>query len=218
MREPRLPLAFLLSVVAIAIPSAARADDDAPPVSQPQMKAAVHDYYAAETKTSFLFVGYGVVTSGAGGVALSESGDFAHGFGWSSLILGGVTALGGAGYGIAAKLRGDYYEGLAANDPVRFQREEADRIQGTNSRFWLYLGSEIAETLAGIGIASYGLATRNDLYKGIGAGAALQGIGLFVIDVPGARRASLYQDDVRRFRPGVAVDGHSVAATIGGAL
>jgi hypothetical protein len=197
-----------------AFSTPARADGDAP-VSHAEMRQAVHDYYSAELKTSFLFVGYGAITAGAGGAALAENGDFARGLGWSSLILGGATALGGAGYGIAAKLRGDYYENLAVHDPARFKLEEGDRIAGTNSRFWLYLGSELVETLAGIGIAAYGFAAKNDLYRGIGTGTAIQGIGLFVIDVPGAGRASRYQEEIRRFNPGVAFDGRSWSATVG---
>ncbi len=68
----------------------------------------------------------------------------------------------------------------------------------------MYLGSELLETAAGIGIAAYGFAAKDNLYKGIGVGTALQGIGLFVIDTPGAGRARHYQDEVQRFRPNVS--------------
>jgi hypothetical protein len=201
----RLLLPLLASLFVLTASSSASADDS--------MTGAVHDYYGAEVKTSFLFMGYGAVTAGAGAVALQEDGDFARGFGWSSVALGSATALGGAAYGIAAKLRGDHYEDLAKNDPKRFKEEESERIAGTNSRFWLYLGSELLETAAGIGIAAYGMATNDDLLRGIGAGAALQGIGLFVIDVPGAGRASRYQDQVRSFEPAVSFDGRNFMAT-----
>jgi hypothetical protein len=209
----RLLLSTLLASLSIILASTseARADDGAP--ARESMTSAAHDYYAAEVKTSFLFMGYGAVTAGAGAVALQEDGDFARGFGWSSVALGSATALGGVAYGIAAKLRGDYYEGLAKTDPKRFKQEESERIAGTNSRFWLYLGSELLETAAGIGIAAYGVATNDDLLRGIGAGAALQGIGLFVIDVPGAGRASRYQDQVHAFEPAVSFDGRSFMAT-----
>jgi hypothetical protein len=205
-------LAITLGVVgSMFVSSSARADDASP--ARDSMTNAVHDYYAAEVKTSFLFMGYGAVTAGAGALALQEEGDFARGFGWSSVALGGTTALGGAAYGIAAALRGDHYERLAKNDPKRFKQEESERIAGTNSRFWLYLGSELLETAAGIGIAAYGMATNDDLLRGIGAGAALQGIGLFVIDVPGAGRAARYQEQVRAFEPTVSFDGRSFMAS-----
>jgi hypothetical protein len=218
---PRVLAACALAFAfAFARPSEARADEASS--LHAQMEATTRSYYATEMTTSFLFVGYGAVTAGAGAVALTEPGDFARGFGLSSLILGGVTMLGGAGYGLAVKVRGDYYASLAHQDSAQFKREESERIRGTTSRFALYLGSEIAETLVGIGLATYGLAANNDLIKGIGMGAALQGIGLFVIDAPGAGRASKYEDEVRRFNPKIGVslggNGRPWAATIGHAF
>jgi hypothetical protein len=204
------------SFVLLAAGGEARADDA--PGANAQMLASSRSYYDAEVTTAFLFVGYGAVTAGAGAVSLTQEGDFAHGFGWASLIAGGVTALGGAAYGVAARVRGNYYNALAEKDPAQFKREESERIAGTNQRFVLYLGSEIAETLAGIGIAAYGFAAKSDLAKGIGSGVAIQGIGLFVIDAPGAGRAARYQDDVRRFNPQVGVsvggNGRPWAATL----
>jgi hypothetical protein len=209
--------ALAIFLLASGAASTARAADSAP--SPAQMQSDVRAYYGAEFSTAFLFVGYGAVTAGAGGAALTQAGDFAHGLGFSSLILGGVTALGGVGYAIAARVRGDYFESLAARDPLQFKREEGDRIAGTTGRFPLYLGYEIAQTLAGIGIASYGLAAKNDLWRGIGIGTAIQGIGLFVIDAPGAGRAQRYRDQVDRFNPEVGVSvggqGRPWMATVG---
>lgn len=202
MRRNRLLMSLAAASLALAVTGSARADEAV--VSQPQMQAAVRSYYGTEMTTGFLFMTYGAVTAGAGGVVLTESGDFARGLGASSLILGGATFLGGAAYAIAVKIRGGYFTNLVDTDPVRFQKEEAERIKGTTSRFWMYLGSELLETAAGIGIAAYGFAAKDNLYKGIGVGTALQGIGLFVIDTPGAGRARHYQDEVQRFRPNVS--------------
>lgn len=183
--------------------TSARADD-ALPVSPAQMQADARAYYDAEMKAAFLFVGFGAIQAGGGAVALSQSDDFARGLGWSSVILGGVTALGGAGYGVAVKIRGDYYTGLAATDLRRFQQEESEHLTGTHGRYVLYLTTEILEAAAGIGLATYGLAAKDDVYKGIGISAAINGFALFVMDVPGAGRASAYLDELRRFNPGVA--------------
>jgi hypothetical protein len=206
-----------VALLALAAPAEARADEASGPNAQ--LLAASRSYYDAEVTTSFSFVAYGAVTAGAGAVSLTQSGDFAHGFGWTSLIAGGVTALGGAAYGVAARVRGNYYTSLAEKDPAQFKREESERIAGTNQRFALYLGSEIAETIAGIGIATYGFAAKSDLAKGIGVGAAIQGIGLFVIDAPGAGRAARYRDDVHGLSPQVGVSvgggGRPWAATLG---
>lgn len=197
MLEHRSLLRIATCALALTLTGVARADDA-------QMQATVRTYYGNEMTTGFLFMAYGAVTAGAGGVVLTESGDFARGLGASSLILGGSTFLGGIAYAVAVKIRGGYYTNLVDTDPVAYQREEAERIHGTNQRFILYLGSELLETLAGIGIATYGFAAKDELYKGIGVGAALQGIGLFVIDAPGAGRAARYQDEVLRFHPNVS--------------
>jgi hypothetical protein len=211
VRAARL-FGFVACLFALMVTSSARADGaDLGSVSPARMRAEAHAYYDDEMTVSFLFGGFGAVTAGGGAVALTQSGDFARGFGFSSLILGGLTVLGAVGYGAAVKIRGDYYGGLADTDLARFQREESEHIGGTTSRFWLYLGFELAETFAGIGIATYGLAAKNDLAKGIGIGAATQGIGLFVLDVPGNKRAKRYQDDVRQFTP------KAVGFSLGGA-
>ncbi|HSO31609.1 MAG TPA: hypothetical protein VLT33_03805 [Labilithrix sp.] len=216
MLERRSLAGIAALTLALTVTTAARADEaplpPPPPaaaLSQAEMQASVRAYYGTELTTGLLFMAYGAVTAGAGGAVLTEGGDFAKGLGASSLILGGSTFLGGIGYAVAVKIRGGYFTHLVDTDPAAFQREESERIAGTTSRFWLYLGSELLETAAGIGIAAYGMAAKDDLYKGIGIGAALQGIGLFVIDTPGAGRAARYRSDVERFRP-------SVSASVGG--
>jgi hypothetical protein len=213
MLDRRSFAAFSMLLV-LAVPGLARADEGPPPpspaaVTHAAMRASVRDYYGTELTTGLLFTAYGGVTAGAGAAVLTEGGDFAKGLGASSLVLGGTTFLGGIGYAVAVKFRGGYFTRLVDEDPAAFQREEAERIAGTTSRFWLYLGSELLETAAGIGLAAYGLAAKDDLWKGIGIGAAIQGIGLFVIDTPGAGRAARYRSDVERFRP-------TVSASVGG--
>jgi hypothetical protein len=206
------------SAFALVAPSAAGAEQ----ASRPEMPANARGYYRAEMTTAFLFMGFGAATAGGGAVTLTQGGDYARGLGLSSLVLGSLTTLGGAGYALAVKVRGDYYTGLAETNPALYKREEGDRIEGTNSRFALYLGSEIAEALAGIGMTTYGFAAKNELWKGIGVGTAIQGIGLFVIDVPGAGRAARYQEQIRRFNPDIGFSigggGRPWVATIGRAF
>lgn len=214
-----LPL-VLLPFVALASPRVARAADEDAPVARPQIQALARSYYRSEMVSAFVFVGFGAAQAGGGAAVLTQSGDFARGFGWASILEGGVTLLGGAGYGIAVKIRGDYYTGLADTDGEKFKLEEGEHIHGTNSRFLLYLGGELAEAVGGAGVASYGFATDNDLMKGIGLATAIQGLGLFIIDLPGFLRAKEYADQVRRFDAKVGIapggQGRPWAATVGG--
>jgi hypothetical protein len=190
-------VATMTGLVALSITSGAAAQ----PVSHGQMSESVRGYYDAELRSAYAFVVFGAATAVAGGALRTEGGDFGKGFGWSSLLGGGLTALGGAAYGLTVVPRREYYVSLFEQDPARFQREEAEHIAGTNFRFVFYLGLEIATTLGGGGMIAYGLAEDDDLFKGIGTGIALQGLGLFVLDLLGALRASSYAGEVERFEP-----------------
>jgi hypothetical protein len=196
-------LAFAIGLAGITGTSVAGAEEPATTVTP--IEAEARRYYDDEVTASFLFGALGGVTALTGALALTQSGDFARGYGFSSLIAGGVTLVGAVGYAIAAKSRGSYFGGLASTDVARFKQEESEHIGGTASRFWLYLGTELLIAAAGLGAMTYGVAAKNDLWRGIGAGVAIQGIGLFVIDVPGSMRASRYHDAVLRFDPGRTV-------------
>lgn len=200
MRYPVIPI--VVGVLAFVVARHAAADEG--PVSRAEMGDAVRGYYDSEMTSSFIFVGFGAAHAGGGAIALTQKGDFAKSFGWSSVILGGLTSLGGAGYALTVAPRGKYFTSLYAKDPAKFRQEELDHISGTNGRFALYLGFEITETLAGAGVATYGFVKDKDTLKGIGLATAIQGLGLFAIDLPGALRASRYEDQVRRFNPKVA--------------
>jgi hypothetical protein len=173
----------------------------AQPVSHEQMRDSTRGYYDAELRSAYAFVLFGSVTSVAGGALRTEGGDFGKGFGWASLLGGGLTALGGAAYGLTVVPRREYYVSLFEKDPARFEREEAAHIAGTNFRFVFYLGLEVATALAGAGVVAYGFVQDDDLLKGIGTSVALQGTGLFLLDLLGALRASSYADEVDRFEP-----------------
>ena len=198
LRAPILALSVLTS--ALARPAEAEPGQ----LTRAEMAAETHGYYGSEMTSAFLFVGVGAAQAGAGAIALTRSGDFAKSFGWTSIIAGGLTALGGGGYGFTVKPRGEHFDDLLAKDPAKFKREELEHIQGTNSRFVLYLGFEITEALAGAGVATYGFIKDRDLLKGIGLGVGIQGLSLFALDLPGALRASSYQDQVSRFEPASA--------------
>jgi hypothetical protein len=189
--------AAVIGLAAFSSPGRAAAE----PVGHEQMRASARGYYDAELRSAYAFVLFGSATSIAGGALRTEGGDFGKGFGWASLLGGGLTALGGAAYGLTVVPRREYYVSLFEEDPARFKREEADHIAGTNFRFVFYLGLEVATALAGGGVVAYGFMEDDDLLKGIGASVALQGTGLFLLDLLGALRASSYADEVDRFEP-----------------
>jgi hypothetical protein len=163
-----------------------------------EMRQAAHDYYTSEITSGYLFIAAGTLHAGAGVVALTQEGDFAKSFGWTSVVLGALTAIGGGGYGFTVAPRRKYFEDLAVKDRVRYVREETEHIQGTNDRFALYLTFEITETIVGAGVATYGFVKDKDVVKGIGLGFAIQGLSLLALDIPGALRAQSYRDRVTK--------------------
>jgi hypothetical protein len=185
---------FLFSVTlatGVVVSQFAHADEE--------MRQAAEDYYGGEMTSSFLFVGAGALHAGAGVYSLTRDGDFAKSFGWSSIILGALTAIGGGGYGFTVAPRAKYFEDLAVKDRVRYVKEESEHIQGTNDRFALYLGFEITETIVGAGLTTYGFVQDKDVVKGIGLATAIQGVSLLALDIPGALRAQSYRDRVKAF-------------------
>lgn len=175
-----------------------------------EMRTAAHDYYTGEITSSYLFIGVGALHAGAGVISLTQEGDFAKSFGWTSVILGALTAIGGGGYGFTVAPRRAHFEELATKDRVKYRQEELEHIQGTNDRFALYLAFEVSETIVGAGVATYGFVKDEDVAKGIGLGVAIQGVSLLALDVPGALRAQSYRDLVRD-RFGAKISGKSTA-------
>src|SRR5262249_41583582 len=158
-RRSPCSIAFALGLIT-QVPSVAQAQE-AEAITPAQMQAEARDYYDGEITASLLFAAYGGVTAGTGAIALTRTGDFAKGYGFSPLIAGGATLVGAVGYAIAVKFRGAYYTGLANTDLARFKREESEHIGGTGNRFWLYLGTELLIAAAGLGAAIYGMAAKN---------------------------------------------------------
>ena len=83
--------------------------------------------------------------------------------------------------------------------------DELEHIDGTTSRFVFYRATELALTLGGAGIATYGFAADKDLWKGIGIGVTAIGLPFLIIDTINNTRAQRYQDQVSAFSPGVSV-------------
>jgi hypothetical protein len=80
-----------------------------------------------------------------------------------------------------------------------------DHMAGTSRRFVVYRAVEIGLTLAGAGMAGYGLAAKQDVWTGTGVGIGSLALPLVVIDTFNNARASRYLDRVRAFEPSVGI-------------
>ena len=197
-------LFVLLAMASMSVGRPARADDGAPPASA-GIGDGMRDYYQSEKTTAYTFVGVGAASAAAGGILLTRPGDFARGLGGSLLTLGVLEAAGAAFYAFQVDAEVDHYSATLARDPSAFKREEASHIHGTTTRFFAYRLSELALAVGGAGVATYGFAKDQDLWKGVGIGVAAEALTFFVLDSFGQARARAYEDEVQRFQPSVAV-------------
>lgn len=194
----RLP--WLLSAGALLLPRLAQAQ-----TSREDMRSDLRSYYGGERTSAYVVAGLGAASVGSGAYLVTRDSDFARGLGWPLLTMGALEGVGAVFYAFEVGSEIEHYEGLLDSDPARFKREELEHIDGTTSRFVFYRATELALTLGGAGIATYGFAADKDLWKGIGIGVTAIGLPFLIIDTINNTRAQRYQDQVSAFSPGVSV-------------
>lgn len=203
-----LGIAAGLGVLAVSTPSAAASP------SQSEIGESMRSYYGGERASAYIVTGLGAASIGAGAYLVTRDSDFARGMGWPLLGLGVLEGIGGLFYAFQVNAEIDHYEAALARDPATFRDEELAHLAGTRSRFIYYRLTELALTLAGAGIATYGFAANRDVYKGVGLGLASVGIPFLIIDTINDARLDRYIDDVRTFQPVVVpAPAAAVAAT-----
>jgi len=189
-------LAVTLAAGAMAWVTAARADD---------VHGDLQGYYGGERVSAYVVGGMGAAAAAGGGYLVTRDTDFARGLGWPWLVMGGLETVGAVFYAFQVGGEIDHYGAQLARDPAAYRAEELDHLRGTSSRFVVYRAVELALTLGGAGVATYGLATNRDAYKGAGLGVASLALPFFVIDTLNDARASRYLDEVRRYQPALGV-------------
>jgi hypothetical protein len=158
----------------------------------------VRGYYRGERVSAFMVLGLGLAGVGAGIPLLLQDGDFERGAGWTALILGGLEVIGAIAYAIDVSARMNYFEAALAEDPAAFREEETAHMDGTISRFLIYLTTEIVMTLTGVGIAAAGFASGEDVLQGVGISMAALWFPIVMIDLVNQQRGRIYVDRVRR--------------------
>jgi hypothetical protein len=194
---------LLVALLMAALPKAAAADEAA------EARAAIGDdmraYYGSEKDTASTFGALGVASVGLGVVFAAHDDDFSRGLGWSMLSLGAFEAIGAAFYGLQVDGEAVDYAETLARDPLVFRQREAAHIHGTTSRFVVYRLSELAVSVAGTGVATYGFLTGREVWAGAGIGIAVEAATFLVLDSLGQSRARDYEERIHRFEPPVIV-------------
>jgi hypothetical protein len=196
-------LAILASLVTTA--GSAAADDGGAAVTRTAVDADLRGYYGGERVAAYVIGGLGAAGAGVGAYLVTREDDLSRGLGWSWVTLGGLEVLGAVFYSLQVGGEIDHYEVALVRDPAGYRSEEIDHIRGTESRFVYYRAIELGLTLAGAGMAGYGLATHHDVWTGTGLGVGSLALPLLVIDSFNDARARHYLDEVKRFQPAVGI-------------
>jgi hypothetical protein len=176
--------------------TAARAED---------VRADLEGYYGGERTSAYVVGGIGAAAAAAGGVLVTRDSDLARGLGWPWLVMGSLETVGAVFYAFQVGGEIEHYDGELARDPAAYRAEELGHLRGTSSRFVVYRAVELALTVGGAAVATYGLAAHRDAYAGGGLGVASLALPFVVIDTLNDARASRYLDRVRRYQPAIGL-------------
>jgi len=151
----------------------------------------MHDYFAAEESSGYLWGGVGLAALGGGAVLLTRDSELARGMSYPILAVGLIQTVVGGVLLIRtdAKIE-DNDRKLAQNERV-FRDDELARIKRVNSTF---LVLEIAEAAIIAGGATLAIASKNERWKGVGLGLAIQGVAMLTLDGVASARAHRYQE------------------------
>jgi len=207
----------IFSAVAVsAVAPRAHADDS--PVGKQEVDGDMHSYYGGERASAYLVMTLGALAVGGGIALVTRETDFARGFGVPLIALGALEGMGAVVYAfqVGAEIR--HYQASIDRSGDGFRTEELDHMRGTRSRFVWYLAAEIGLSIIGAGIATYGFASDQDLWKGVGLGVASIALPFVLIDSINNARAGAYEQHVRRFQPSIAVGPDGFRIGLSGTL
>ncbi len=208
-------LAFSITLLASI---AARAEDVRPPVSKHDVTLDMRSYYGGERASAYIIMVLGALSVGGGVALVTRDSDFARGFGWPLIGLGALEALGAIFYAFQCGAEIRHYQEAIDRDGVAFKHEELEHMHGTSSRFVFYRLTELGLVLGGAGVAIFGFASDQDVWKGIGLGVASIALPFLVIDSINNARATRYQEHVRDFDPAIASTRPSLPPLAGSPL
>ncbi len=201
---------LLVALGLLAVSGRASADD---------LDGDLRGYYGGERASAYFVGALGAAAAGTGAYLVTRDSDLARGLGWTWLGMGTLEVAGAIFYAATVSGEIDHYESALARDPGAYRAEEADHLRGTSSRFVIYRAVELSLTVAGAGLATYGLASGRGAVEGAGLGVASLSLPFFVIDTINDARASRYLHQVEGAAPAVslgATPGGGWGVTVGG--
>ncbi|MEO7093523.1 MAG: hypothetical protein ABI175_09750, partial [Polyangiales bacterium] len=170
-------VAVTLGVLGLGV-GVARADPGSAPVAD-----AMHDYFAGEKRSAYLWGSVGILAIGTGGALLAQKTDLTRGIAYPVIAVGAIQALYGGFLLIATPSRVTKLDERLANDSSAAVRDdELARARKNNTSFLVVEIIEAALIAGGAALAIVSHQKGSDVWKGVGLGLAIQGAAMLGLD------------------------------------
>jgi hypothetical protein len=198
--------------LALAVPmllscTLARAEPRREPIDRARMSRETQRYFDGEKAEGWVFAGVGAGTIGAG-AALFAAGDARRrGVAYPLAAVGLVELAAGVVLLLRTNSQVHDLQLQLSQSPAAFRDAELARMKKVEREFvWLEL-TELALTVVGLGLATYGGFAQEALVTGVGTGLAAQSAVMLTFDHFAAERASRYTRALEALGPGQAPTG-----------
>lgn len=161
----------------------------------------MRDYFAGETRESFVFIGAGAASLGAAIPLFIQHGEVGRPMSIPLAIMGVVELA--LGIGLLARTP-KQVEGLAAqlqSDPAAWKEAESKRMRGVMNGFQLYRLFELTMGVTGAAMAGIGYVRDAPTVVGVGLGLLVQAAVLLTLDWFAEERGRKYSALIDEFRP-----------------
>lgn len=162
---------------------------------------AMDDWFTGERNEAFVFLGLGTASAGTGAYLLTRDTPFSRGAGYTALAFGAVEMIFATTYVLGLAPLHDELKADLKRDPVKFQRDERERMSAIADRFVLYRYAELGILAAGAGLATHGFVYEKPTLAGIGVTAGAHAVLVLTLDYFAESRARRYIRALESHRP-----------------
>jgi hypothetical protein len=178
---------------------------------------AMHDYFAGEKRSGWLWGSVGLLAVGTGSALLVQKTDLTRGMAYPIITVGAIQTLAGVVLLVSTDSRvAKLDDRLAHESSAVIRDEELARIKRTNTTFLVLEIVEAALIAGGATLAIVSHQKGSDVWKGVGIGLAIQGALMLGLDGLASSRAHRYESRLEGLSIGVTPGPTSSMMTFGG--
>jgi len=161
----------------------------------------MREYFAGEFRESFVFMGAGVASLGAGIPLLIEGRDVGRPLSVPLLVFGVVHAVLGVGLALRTPGQVKNLAAMLSSDPAGWKDAESKRMRSVMSGFQLYRAFELVVGTTGAFMAGLGYVRDQPAVLGVGLGLLIEAATLLALDFFAEERGRKYSALIADFLP-----------------